>query len=93
MAIETTPLGFQKPDGTDPLRNGDDVIAANADTSETVISAALGRLGQAEANISAGMGGGPGITEDPYHPGTYFIAEHSVLYEDPANAGFYMIGG
>ncbi|SDK78759.1 hypothetical protein [Arthrobacter sp. ok362] len=92
MAIETTSLGFQVPDGVELVRNGDDVIAANAKTSETVISKISGRLGQAEVNISAGGGGGPGIIEDLFHPGTYFIAESSVLHEDPVNPGFYLIG-
>ena len=42
---ETTPLGFQVPDGDDPIRNGDDVIANNALKSETLIS-------EARANIA-----------------------------------------
>jgi len=92
MAVVTTPLGFQKPDGNDAIRNGDNVIAANAETSETLLAKTLNRLGQAEANIQAGMGGGPGIIEDDFHPGTYFIAETSIFHEDPVNAGFYLIG-
>jgi len=92
MAIETTALGFQKPDGNEAIRNGDNVIAANAATAETVLSAALGRIGQAEANIQAGLGGGIGIFEDPFHPGTYFVSDTSVIIPDPANPGFYLIG-
>jgi hypothetical protein len=34
LAVETTPLGFQKPDGNEPIRNGDNVISANAQKAE-----------------------------------------------------------
>lgn len=34
MAIETTPNGYQKPDGADLIRNGDNVISNNAQVAE-----------------------------------------------------------
>ena len=37
MAIETTPLGFQKPDGNDLLKNGDNVISNNAQVADNLI--------------------------------------------------------
>jgi len=92
MAIETTPLGFQKPDGNEAIRNGDNVIAANADVAESVISRISGRLGQAEVNIQGGLGDGPGILEDDLHPGTYFITGTSAIVPDPTFPGFYLIG-
>lgn len=49
MAIETTPLGFQKPDGNELLRNGDNVIAANADVADGLITNAQFRLEAIEA--------------------------------------------
>lgn len=48
MAIETTPLGFQKPDGNDRIRNGDDVISANAQTANDRLSEDRARLAQLE---------------------------------------------
>jgi len=89
MAIETTPLGFQKPDGNELLRNGDNVIAANAQKAEELLAQAIGRIGQAEANAG---GVTHGLTEDLTRPGTYFIASDSPIQPDPANPGFYLIG-
>ena len=96
MAYEETDLGLRKPDGDDPARNGDNHIAHNAQRVQELIAAdraaaaaLAARLGQAEANISAGMGGGPGLSEDPLYPGTYFMADDSPLMEDPANPGLY----
>ena len=37
MAITTTPLGFKKPDGNELARNGDNVIADNAQTAQDLI--------------------------------------------------------
>jgi len=48
MAIETTPLGFQKPDGNELVRNGDNAIAANAQTAEVLLANSRGRLVQLE---------------------------------------------
>lgn len=96
MAIAITPLGFKKPDGTELVKGGDNVIADNAQKAQDLLAAALAadaalatRLGQAEANINAGMGGGPGLTEDPLNPGTYFMADTSPIQEDPASPGLY----
>jgi hypothetical protein len=49
MAITTTPLGFQKPDGAELVRNGDNVITANAAKSEELHQDARGRLTVIEA--------------------------------------------
>lgn len=38
MAYEETPLGFRKPDGADPVRQGDNHIAHNAQTAEELIA-------------------------------------------------------
>jgi len=107
VAIELTPLGFQKPDGNEPLRGGDNVIAANAQKAQELIKAAQDliaanaaaaaaadnslatRLGQAEANMQAGNGDGPGLTEDPLNPGTYFMADTSPIQPDPVTPGLY----
>jgi lysophospholipase L1-like esterase len=48
MAIEITPLGFQKPDGNEAVRNGDNVIAANAQRAEDEHQTSRGRLGDIE---------------------------------------------
>ena len=107
MAITPTPLGFQKPDGNEPVRGGDNVIAANAQKADDLIQSAqaaitanaaaaaatanslAARLGQAEANIQAGNGDGPGLTEDPLNPGTYFMADTSPIQPDPVTPGLY----
>jgi hypothetical protein len=91
MGVTITPLGFRKPD-----RNGDNEIAANAQKAQEILAAALsaqaaleGRVGQAEANIRGGLGDGPGLTEDPLNPGTYFMADTSPIQEDPTYTGLY----
>lgn len=107
MGVTVTPLGFQVPDGNDPVRNGDNVIAANAANAQEVAAALAAqaalnkaaaeatanalaaRLGQAEANIQAGNGDGPGLTEDPLNPGTYFMADTSPIQPDPVTPGLY----
>ena len=53
MAVETTPLGFQKPDGNEDVRNGDNVIAANAQKAEDRHQEDRGRLNLIEAKNSA----------------------------------------
>ena len=92
MAIETTPLGFKKPDGNESIRNGNDIISDNAQKAQELLTNALNRIGTAEANINAGSGNGPGLVEDPLNPGTYFIASGSPIIEDPSDPGFYLIG-
>ncbi|WP_275779735.1 hypothetical protein [Paenarthrobacter sp. Y-19] len=90
MAVETTPLGFKKPDGNDPVRNGENHIATNAQRSQDLHAAALDRLGKAEAAINAGAGG-PGLSEDPLHPGLYYFAGPAFT-ADPDHPGLYLIG-
>ena len=48
MAIEITPLGFQKPDGYELVRNGDNAISANAAKAQELHASAQGRLGAIE---------------------------------------------
>jgi hypothetical protein len=55
MAIEVTPLGFQKPDGYELVREGDNVIATNAQKAEELLADSRGRLVQLES--AAGFGG------------------------------------
>ena len=38
MAVEITPLGFKKPDGNELLRQGDEIISDNAQTSQDLIA-------------------------------------------------------
>jgi hypothetical protein len=96
MAYEETTLGYRKPDGSDPAKNGDNHIAHNAQKNQEHIAAltaalaqANARLGVAEANIRGGLGTDLGLSEDPLNPGTYFMADTSPITEDPANPGLY----
>jgi hypothetical protein len=78
MAVTTTPLGFKKPDGNELARNGDNVIADNAQVAQDQIAAARSRLTYVETVLAAGGGGG--------EPGS-----GSTLVPDPDNAGLYII--
>lgn len=49
MAIETTPLGFKKPDGNELVNGGDNVIADNAQKAEDRHQEDRGRLSAIEA--------------------------------------------
>jgi len=49
MAIEETSLGFLKPDGNELLRNGDNVIAANAQTADNLLVNVDFRVSEIEA--------------------------------------------
>lgn len=67
MAIETTLLGFQKPDGDEALANGDNVISANAQTAEDRLQEDRTRLGNIEykltvSNIALDTDGTPYIS-------------------------------
>lgn len=53
MAVTTTPLGFQKPDGNEAVKNGDNVITANAAKAEELHQDARGRLTVIEAKNAA----------------------------------------
>ena len=90
MAVETTDLDFLVPDGNDPVRNGDNVIAHNAQRAQDLHKLTLERLGAAEALINAGAGGA-GLSEDPLHPGLYYFAGPSFT-ADPDHPGLYLIG-
>ena len=90
MAVVNTPLGFQVPDGNDPIRNGDNVIANNATKAQDLIADANDRIGIAEAKIDAGAGG-VGLSEDPLNPGFYYFAG-PCFTADPADPGYYLIG-
>lgn len=92
---ETTALGFKKPAATELVKGGADIIAFNAQKSQDLIAAAnatdsalSGRIGAAEAAINAGAGG-PGVAEDPDHPGLYYFAGPAFAV-DPAYPGLYM---
>jgi hypothetical protein len=89
MAVALTSLGFKKPDGNELFKQGDNVIADNAQKADDILAAVNVRLGLAEANIDAGSGYGPGLSEDPLNPGTYFMADESPITPDPENPGLY----
>lgn len=55
MAVETTPLGFQKPDGNERVRDGDNVISTNAQKAEDLLTAVRARLAMLEG--AAGFAG------------------------------------
>lgn len=57
MAVETTPLGFQKPDGNEPIRNGDNAISTNAQKAQDLLT-------EARANI-ANLLSASGFSGDP----------------------------
>lgn len=60
MAVETTPLGFLKPDGNERVRQGDNMIAHNAQRANDLIAGL--QAGTVETNFD---GGGPGTTYAP----------------------------
>jgi len=71
MAIVITPLGFQKPDGNELVRNGDNVIAANAQKANDLIAEDRGRLSLVEgavAGLGSGGGGGSVTVKGDYAP-------------------------
>lgn len=68
MGIVNTPLGFQKPDGNDPLRNGDNVIAANAQKAQDLLAEARAQIANLQGQrFSTGLDGGTPFTtfEEP----------------------------
>ena len=71
MAIVITPLGFQKPDGNELVKNGDNVIAANAQKANDLIAEDRSRLDIVEgavAGIGPGGGGGSVTVNGDYAP-------------------------
>ena len=73
MAIEETSLGFLKPDGNELLRNGDNVIAANAQTADNLLVNVDFRVSEIEALADA-----PVITEP--RPSNLALATDGVPY-------------
>jgi hypothetical protein len=72
VAIEVTPLGFKKPDGNELARNGDNVIADNAQKSQDLLGPALPKLAALE-RAAFDVGAIP-LIEDPEDPGFYILA-------------------
>ena len=69
MAIEITPLGFKAPDGNEPARNGDNVIADNARKAQELIAANRAELAALQQGLNALQqgnidGGGPASVFD-----------------------------
>lgn len=92
MAIVTTPLGFQKPDGGELVRNMDELIATNAQLSQDFIDTARNDLAFLRAN--GGPAGGSGLVEDPANPGFYLFDPTTFgLTEDTTNPGLYFVNG
>jgi hypothetical protein len=95
VAIETTPRGFKKPDGlTELVKKGAEMISDNAQKADDLLAAReavdtvlAARIGVTEAKIDAGAGG-PGLSEDPDHPGLYYFAGPA-FSADPAHPGLY----
>ena len=94
MAITPTPRGFLKPDGNERVREGDNVIASNAQKADDLFAAReaadlalAARVGIAEAKIDAGAGG-VGLSADPDRPGLYYFAGPTIT-PDPANPGLF----
>jgi hypothetical protein len=58
VAVETTPLGFKKPDGNDPVRNGDNHIATNADLSETLLQEQIAQIADLQYRTTSHIDGG-----------------------------------
>jgi hypothetical protein len=72
MGVTVTPLGFRKPDGNEPVRSGDNEIAANAQKAEDLLTNARQRLAYIEG---AELAGSTAIlVEDPDDPGFYVTA-------------------
>jgi hypothetical protein len=59
MAIEETPLGLQKPDGNELLRNGDNVISTNAQITDDLITNVEFRVAEIEALAAPPVFTGP----------------------------------
>ena len=72
MGVTTTPLGFKKPDGNELARNGDNVIADNAQKAQDLLGNALPRLAVVES--AAFAAGTIPLIEDPEDPGFYILA-------------------
>jgi hypothetical protein len=92
MGVTVTPLGFRKPDGNEPVRNGDNDIAANAQAAQDLIAAAQATAvanAAAAAAQDAVLAGRIGVTEAKVDAG----AGGPGLSADPDNAGLYFFAG
>lgn len=58
MGVVVTPLGFRKPDGDEPIRNGDNEISHNAQVAQDQLAMLRGQV----ANLSPG--GDPAAVQD-----------------------------
>lgn len=79
MAVETTALGFKKPDGNELVRGGDNVIADNAQKAQDYVAELLTTTTDQETRLD--------VVEM-----AAFTAGALTLIEDPADPGFYIIG-
>lgn len=85
MGIEITPLGYQKPDGNELFRNGDNVISHNAQKSQELLSEARARIANLQAiGFSTGFDGGDPFSNfsrsfDGGTPETVFTPEDAVI--------------
>lgn len=92
MGIEITPLGLKKPDGNESIREGDNVIAFNAqktqdltaETREQLATESLSRAAQ-----DAALAGRIGVAEALINAG----AGGPGLSADPDHAGLYFFAG
>lgn len=73
MAVTTTPLGFQKPDGNEMVRDGDNIIGTNADVADGLHNEARFRLDQIEAASA------PPVTHEP-RPSNLGLAPDGIPY-------------
>lgn len=66
MPVETTPLGFKKPDGSDPVRNGENHIATNAQRSQDLLAEARAQINELMDRTTSHIDGGtPGAIYTP----------------------------
>lgn len=86
MAVTTTPLGFKKPDGNELARNGDNVIAANAQTAEELLQSARLRLDLIESGANAS-----GVVADPDDPDALRISTGTKITTSPSDADALLI--
>lgn len=58
MAVETTPLGFKKPDGFELVRSGDNVIAENAQKADDLLTSARADIADLQYRTTSHIDGG-----------------------------------
>lgn len=75
MAVVITPLGFKKPDLHERVKDGDNIIADNAQKAQDLLGNALPRLEALEAVAFAA--GAVLLIEDPADPGFFILAEEA----------------